>query len=385
MKKPTGHLAAGLAICAVLAGCGAPAESGEAESGPIRIAFMDILTGPQALTAGDYSLKLAVDEINAAGGINGRKLEYKKFDTNITPEAAVRATNLAIEYKPSVMIGYGVSSGLRASVNAINKAGVPVIHGTLAKLTSPESLGTKLTFRLGPTTTQYALAANSYFFGDLGVKNLTIIHTQDAAPTEGAAAIIADAKAKGVTTTERAVPPTVTDLTEPVLAAKGSDAIWEWGYATTDALIVKQTAQNNVDLPIMTFSVSAAATRGLIPKDLLTDKVLSVSSCAPYVLPGERSKHFMDLYRKTYNEEPTDANAPRYYDAVYLLKAAVEKAGSSDPQKVATAIEQTTLEGACGELKADANHNLIHDVPIIKWPAGKPELAKLAEDIESDF
>jgi len=385
MKKLTGHLAAGLALSAVLGGCGANGESGDADNGPIRIAFMDILTGPQATTGGDNSLKLAIDEINEAGGINGRKLEYKKFDTNITPEAAARATNLALDYKPSAIIGYGVSAGLRASVTAINKAGVPVIHGTLAKLTSPESLGTKLTFRIGPTTTQYALAANSYFFNDLGVKKLAVVHTQDAAPSEGAAAIIADAKKAGVTTTERAVPPTVTDLTEPVLAAKGSDAIWEWGYATTDALLVKQAAQNDVDLPVMTFSISTAATRGLVPKELLTDKIMNVSSCAPYVLEGERSKHFMELYRKTYGEEPTDANSPRYYDAVYLVKAAIEKAGSANPQKVATAIEQTTLEGACGTLKSDEHHNLMHDIPIVKWTGGTPQLVKLVQNISSDF
>ncbi|MEO3855859.1 ABC transporter substrate-binding protein [Acrocarpospora sp. B8E8] len=385
MQKPTGYLAAGLTISAVLTACGTTNEGAVSDSGPIRIAFMDILSGPQAVTGGDNSLKLAIEEINAAGGVKGRKLEYKKFDTDITPEAAARATNLALDYKPSVIIGYGVSSGLRASVAAVNKAGVPVIHGTLAKLTSPDSLKTKLTFRIGPTTTQYALAANSYLFNDLGVKKLTIVHTQDAAPTEGAAAIIADAKRVGVATVERAVPPTTTDLTEPVLAAKGSDAIWEWGYATTDALMVKQAAQNNVGVPIMTFSVGTAALRGLIPKDLLTDKITSVSSCAPYALDGERPKQYMAAYQKAFGESPTDANSPRYYDAVYLLKAAIEKAGSADPQKVAGAIEQTTLQGACGEIKADEHHNLIHDIPIIKWTGGSPQLVKLVEDIKSDF
>jgi branched-chain amino acid transport system substrate-binding protein len=346
---------------------------------------MGILTGPNAVPGNTNAFELAISEINAAGGINGRKIEFKKFDTNITPEATARATSLALQYKPSVFIGFSVSAGLKASINSINAAGIPVIHGTLAKLTSPASLGSKLTFRMGPTTSQYASAADSYLFGQLGVKKLTVIHTEDSAPTEGAKAIATDAGAKGVSVVERGVAPTATDLTEPVLAAKGSDAIWTWGYATTDALTVKQAAQNKVDVPIMTFSVGNAARVGLIPPSLLTDKITSVSSCAPYAVKSDGAVKFMAAYQAKYGTQITDALEPRWYDAVYLFKNAVLKAGSANPAKVAEALKSASFDGVCGPEKADANNNLLHNVPIVKWTGTKPTLVVNQQDVTSAF
>ena len=233
MKSPIKLVNLGLALVLLLSACGSgsPASQTVSGSGPIRIALMGIFSGANFTPGADNAFKLAIDEINSSGGIAGRQLEYKEFDTGITPQGAINATSLALQYTPSVFIGFSISAGLKASIDAVNSAGVPVIHNTLASLTSPKSLGSDLTFRMYASTAQFAAASDAYLMGTLAVKRLMIINTADSAPTEGAQYIQSDSDKNGVTTMHRSVSPTVTDLTEPVLAAKGmnAQAIWEWG------------------------------------------------------------------------------------------------------------------------------------------------------------
>ncbi len=391
MKVPVKLVNAGLAVVLLASACGggstgSPTVSG---SGPIRIALMGIFSGANFTPGGDNAFKLAIDEINGSGGIAGRQLEYKEFDTGITPQGAVTATSLALQYQPSVFIGFSISAGLKASIDAVNSAGVPVIHNTLASLTSPSSLGSDLTFRMYASTAQFAAAADSYLLGTLGAKKMMIINTADSAPTEGARYIQIDADKAGVTTMHRSVSPTVTDLTEPVLAAKdmGAQAIWEWGYVGDSALIVKTAAANGFSGNIMTFSAGSAARNGLIPTSLLTDRVNAVNPCAPYVLGTAEAKKFVSAYKAKYGTDVNDSIATYWYDAVYLLKDAVLAAGSSEPKAVAAKLKTIDHHGICGEERADANHNMLHSVQILKFtaPGGAPVLVKDEQNIASPF
>jgi branched-chain amino acid transport system substrate-binding protein len=385
MRKTSRLIAAGTAAALLLVGCARGDNSGGSDTGPIRIALMGILSGPNYIKGYDNAFKMAIEEINSSGGILGRQVEYKAFDTDITPQGATNATNLALQYDPNIILGYGVSAGLKASIGAINGAGIPVIHSTLASLTSPESLGSKLTFRLEPTTYQFAVAADKFLVEQKGVKSLMMINTQDSAPTEGAKYILEDTKKRNIPTDHRAVSPTVTDLTEPILAAKDKDAIWNWGYGTTDALTVKTAANNGYTGQIMTFSVGSAARGRLVPTELLTDKVHMVGACAPYALDGEASTKFVANFKAKYGKEPNDSDNAQYYDMVYLFKEAATQANSVEPAKIAEQLAKVDYQGACGEEKADANHNLLHAVPIISFQGGAPKLEVNITDLDSGF
>jgi branched-chain amino acid transport system substrate-binding protein len=400
VRTRTISIAAGVVAATLLiAGCSSSKSSGGGSSStaaggssassatgtPIKIAVMGILSGANYTKGFDNAFKMGVDEINASGGIMGHPVEYKEFDTDITPQGAVNATNLAVDYKPNIIFGYSVSAGLKASVPAINAAGIPVIHSTLASLTSPDSLGSKLTFRFEPTTAQFAAAADKFLFTTKGVKSMVEINTQDSAPTEGATYIASDAKAAGVSLTQRAVSPTVTDLTEPILAAKGKDAIWEWGYATTDALTVKTAAANGFTGQIMTFSAGAAARTGLLPTNLLTDKVFAVAPCAPYASTDPAATKFDAAYTAKYGSAPDDTVTYQLYDSLYLFKNAAIAAKSTDPAAIATQLSTVDYTGVCGELKSDANHNLVHQVPVLSFPGGKATQVALQTNLTSPF
>ncbi|WP_236794686.1 ABC transporter substrate-binding protein [Amycolatopsis sp. GM8] len=387
MRKRYRRAAVALSAVALLAAaCDSSASGGgDSGSGPIRIALMGIITGPSHLDGWDNSFKLAVDEINAAGGVLGRQIEYKEFDSGITPQAAADATNLAVEYQPNLIIGYSVSAGLKASIPGINAAGVPVIHNTLAKLTSPDSLGSQLTFRLSPTGNQYATASYQYLTQKAGARSIALVNTQDASPAEGAGEFQAEAAKGGVRVEHRAVSPTVTDLTEPVLAAKGSDALFVWGYNETDALAVKTAAANGYQGQYLGFNTAAAAQNNLIPAGLLTDKVHAMSFCPLEVLDTPAAQKYQQAYTAKYGVPPGNSSTSSYYDAVYIFKNVAEQIKSVDPGQIVAGLAKVDYQGACGEEKADAQHNLSHSVSILSFAGGKQKVDSTMNNLDAGF
>jgi branched-chain amino acid transport system substrate-binding protein len=356
-------------------------------SDPIKIAYMSILSGPNYVKGAENGLVLAIDEINAAGGIDGRKVEYKGFDVDITVQGGVNATNLALQYEPDVFFGYGITAGLKASVPALNSYGYPVIHTTLSSLGSPEELGTELSFRLSTDTAQYADASMQYLVGEKGVKAMLMANTESSAPVEGAKYVLESAAKAGVKTVHRSIAPTATDVTEPVIAAKSmpADAIWSWGFATTDAMFIKTSAQNGYTGQIMTFSAGTAVRANLVPADLLTDKIEMVSSCAPLQSTSDTAKKYAAAYKAKFGSDVTDSVQSNMYDAAYVFKSAVEKAGGTDPDKVIDALKQIDQEGVCGPIKTDEHRNMLHTVYILNFPGGNATLAKQYDDVVSPF
>jgi len=356
---------------------------------PLHVAVMGIYAGPFASPAGsDNPLKLAVAQINKAGGILGRKIEFKEFDTNITPQGAVTGTQLALQYSPDLVIGYGVSAGLKAASTLLNQKGVIVIHNTLdPKLTSPSQLGSNLYFRMQPTVGEFAGAADRFLFQTLKVKKLMMINTQDSAPTDGGTTILAQAKDAGVTTDHRAISPVASDVTEPILAANSmnADAIWEWGYPTTDALTIKTAAANGFKGAIMTFSAQSAVASNLIPASLLTDKIYSIpATCAPEVQSSAAAKTYVAAYKKKYGSNPSVTQGNSAYDELMMWKAAVTKAKTFDAKKVAAQLKKLSYSGLCGVEKADQYNNLIHTVTIVNFPNGKLSLAKQETNVKAE-
>lgn len=92
----------------VLTACaGGSSTQNNTAGGPIRIALMGAYAGQLYTPGADNAFKMAVDEINAAGGVNGnRKIDYKEFDVGATPQGGVNGTGLALQYQPTVFMGF---------------------------------------------------------------------------------------------------------------------------------------------------------------------------------------------------------------------------------------------------------------------------------------
>src|SRR6201996_1628888 len=144
---------------------------------PILMGYLPALTGPSSSTGIGINrgVQLAVDEINAAGGIDGRKIEVIVRDTQSDPTKAVNgAAELAKAQKVAVILGPGNSGESLAVVPLLARSSMPQLHGCFVDtLTDPKKY--PMCFRNAPTNTQIGAAANRYVIDVLKRKKVAII------------------------------------------------------------------------------------------------------------------------------------------------------------------------------------------------------------------
>ena len=170
-----------------------------AQSEPIRIGYLPALTGPSSSTGIGINrgTLLAVDEINAAGGIGGRKIELIVRDTQSDPTKAVNAVaELTGRQKVSVVWGPLNSGEALAATPLIARNGVPQLHPCwVDSLIDVKKY--PMAFRNAPTNTQVGGAANHYVVDVLKLKKVAVISDTTGYGTASVEAYVPMLKAKG--------------------------------------------------------------------------------------------------------------------------------------------------------------------------------------------
>ena len=118
-----------------------------AQSGPVKLAYLGEISGQLAVSGGNFrdGVTLAVEEINAAGGIAGRKIELTLYDTQSTPSVARAQAQKALDGDPYAVLGPVLSGNVKVTMQMLDQAGVPnFIGGEAADLVT---LGSKHMFR----------------------------------------------------------------------------------------------------------------------------------------------------------------------------------------------------------------------------------------------
>ncbi len=148
-----------------------------AQKSPIQIGYLPALTGPSSSTGVGINrgVQLAVDEINKAGGVDGRQLELISRDTQSDPTKAVNgAAELTRGHKVSVVFGPVNSGEALAVVPLLARANVPQLHPCwVDSLADPKKY--PMCFRNGPTNQQIGGAANRYVVEVLKKKKVALI------------------------------------------------------------------------------------------------------------------------------------------------------------------------------------------------------------------
>src|SRR5215467_11258806 len=182
---------------ALAAGVFRPAN---AASEPIRIGYLPALTGPSSSTGIGINrgTQLAVDEINKAGGINGRKIELIVRDTQSDPTKAVNAVaELTQRAKASVIWGPLNSGEALAATPLIARDKVPMLHPCWVD----ELIDVKkypMSFRIAPTNTQVGGGANHYVVDVLKLKKVAVMSDTTGYGTASVNTYVPMLKAKGV-------------------------------------------------------------------------------------------------------------------------------------------------------------------------------------------
>jgi branched-chain amino acid transport system substrate-binding protein len=365
------------AVYWILAGALALATFSARAADPIRIGMIAPLTGPQAEGGrlGIQGAKLAVDEINQAGGILGRQLELEfEDDQSTNPGTVLAFSKLAGDAEIQAFIGPSFSTKLHAMAPDALKLGKPVmIGGTDPVLTH---IGNPWFFRCRPNDNYSARVIADYGVNALGKKKWAIVHLTDTFGTSGMKLLVEALKGTGVEPVLiQGFPNNSQDLTAVVLAVKqsGADVMGSYMFDADAALLAKQLRQLGGSIAWVGSAVIASTTALKLAGSALNGAYAVVDFNRD---SSDTARAFATKYEAAYKAVP-DFGAAFSYDAVRVLARAMAEAKSLEPEKLREAILSTKgYDGTEGVYNFDQNGDGLHGYNIVRIDNGAPVFLK---------
>jgi branched-chain amino acid transport system substrate-binding protein len=344
----------------------------------IRIGFTPPVTGTHAASGSLQvkAIKLALKEINAAGGVNGKKIDLRIVDNQSTNPGALAALQKAVDQeKVLALMGFLYSTQVFATSDAIKNYGIPTFIGaTNVNLTRQ---GNPWIFRVRPDDSIAAGAMVKFIKEDTKFTKIGLLHDADAFGTGGADLVEKSAKEAGLTVVKREKSQTAAkDFTAELLAMKnaGAEILIFYGHQEATAVIQRQMRQ--LGSPFKFLGSPSAASRDAL--NLAKEAAEGIWAVVDFV-PGvsEENKRFAAAYKKEYNNEEYDNVSVWAYDGLKILVDAIKKAGE-DRDKIRQAILATQgYKGVQGNFSFTPNGDGLSEVSIVQIEKGQPKLLKI--------
>lgn len=369
MKRFLAVLSAAALAATMLTACGSGGGSSSGDGDTVKVGLLHSLTGSMAIS--EKSVRdaevLAIKEINAAGGVNGKQIEYVEEDGASEPSTfATKAEKLIDSEGVSTIFGCWTSSSRKAVKPIVEEYGsllwYPVQYEGMESSSN--------IVYTGAAPNQQIVPAIDYLL-DQGYKKFFLLGSDYVFPRTANMIINAQLEAKGA----KAVGEEYADMDQTDFAAIISkieaakpDIIINTLNGTGNVSFFKQMSEKNYtskDYMTMSFSIAEEEV-ATIGADILKGHMVSWNYYQ--TTDTEKNKEFVKAYKDAYGENRVTSDpAEAAYDAVYLWKAACEKADSFEPEDVIKAVES-------GEISFDApegtvtiqgdNHHLVKPVRI---------------------
>lgn len=349
MLKVSFALALLAALCFV--GCA------KADTGNIKIGGIYPLSGSVAVYGVEArnGVQLAVEEINAAGGVNGRKLELIAEDDEGNPEKTVNAyKKLTTKNHAKIIIG-SLTSGCTQAFTSLAQAQKVLVVAPAATAPAVTSAGNFI-FRTCYTDPFQGTVGAKFAAETLAAKKAAVLYDTGNDYSVGLyenfkkgfeAAGGSVVAAESYNTGDK-------DFNAQLTKIKNAtpDIVYLPDYYSTVALIAKQLRAQGIMAPI----VGADGWGGIV--DNAGDEVLNGFYSDHYApdSPDPKVIDFVAKYKAKFNATPTSF-AALGYDAMYVIKDAIIAAGSTDPEAVRAAVEKTSGSYVTGNLNFDENRN----------------------------
>jgi branched-chain amino acid transport system substrate-binding protein len=343
-----------------------------AEGETIKIGMVLSVTGPGAESGKDAlaGAKIALDRVNKSSGVLGKRVELVTEDDQTTNPGAVLAfSKLATQPDIVGFLGQVRSTQTHAMAPDILKTGKPVCFGgTDPALTK---MGNPWLIRFRPNDTYSGRVIAAYGVETLGKKNWAIVHSTDAFGVGGLKALSASLDKIGAKIAiDQGYPNQSQDFTPVVLAVKSSGADIIGSYFTFEsdiAIFARQLRQVGVTIPWV--GSPSIVIAGAVK--LAGPALWGTYGIADYAADSSpEAREFAKLYSAVSNAPP-DLYSSWTYDAIGVLCAAINKAGSTDPDKIRAAILSTKgYRGAEGEYNFDEFGDGLHGYNIVRNEKG---------------
>ena len=344
MKMFKRLFAIGLVLAFTLAAAGCGGQGGKTQEAPkaadtIKIGVQGPISGDWALEGQGFvnGVTLLADQINAKGGLLGKKIEIIQGDDKGDPKEAALVAQKMVSSKVVAVLGAYNSSATEPASDIYNEA--KILHitpsSTATKLTEK---GYKMFFRTCYLDDRQGLFAADFITGTLGKKKVALIHDNTTYAKGLADWTKKYLEEKGATVVfNDAITPKEKDFTSTLTKIKGLDpeVIYFTGYFSEGGLLVRQArelgikavfmagdANNNPDF-VKNAGVDAA--KGAIITTLPM----------PKDLPYPEAKQFITDYKAKYNKAPESIWTLTEADGFRLVAEAIEKTKSTDPVKLA--------------------------------------------------
>ncbi len=381
-------LVASTLFAGVLAGCsggqnssGGNSGGGDAKGDTIKIGANLELSGEVASYGQSISegMELAIEEINASGGVDGKKIKVVKVDNKSdNAEAASAATRLTSQENVLAIIGAATSGNTIAQAQITNDTKTILLSpsGTAPNVTENEDGSiNEYVFRTSYIDPFQGTVAANFATKELGVKTAAIYSDSASDYAKGLAAAFKETfqKAGGKIVAEESYVAGDTDFRSTLTRIKSANPEFVFipGYYEEVGLIVKQARESGVTVPLMGADGWDSPTLvDLAGKDALNNTFITNHYSAQD--PDTKIQEFVTKFKEKYKDKSPDAFNALGYDSVYLLVDAIKRAGSLDREAVKDALAETKdISLVTGVVTIDKKHNPIKSATILEYVDGE--------------
>lgn len=355
----TGLTAAGFAVIAALSAPSGPACA----DGTINLVDLAELSGSGATVGTNFKngVDLAVEEINAHGGILGAKIVVTHVDTQSNAGVAKAQAEKALDSQPYALLGPGYSGSVKVVSPLAADAGVAeIMGGEAADLTRA---GNKFLFRtsFGQQSSMPKIA--KYIAQALKAKTAAVVYVNNDFGRGGHDAILKEFASRDIKVVlDDSTEAGQADFVADALKVKSAnpDVVFIYLNEEESARILKELRKDDVKAPLVGETTLIGQKVIELAGDAANGAIGHVGLTTDAPVPALQA--YRDKFMAKYHYVP-DHNGIKGYLAVYMIKAASEKMGKLDPKNLATALHGLTIRanqepGILMDLTIDDNGDL---------------------------
>jgi len=350
-----------------------------AQTGPVKVIGLVELSGTGTTSGSNFNdgVKLAVKEINAAGGILGRQIDYSPNDTQSQPAVAKALAVRAVDDGAAVVMGPVFSGSILVSMDVTRRAEIPNFTG--GEAASITQQGNPYIFRTSFTQTTAMPKVARYIKDGLKAKSVAMIWVNNDFGKGGRDVFLKSIEAQGIKlVADISTDPGQLDFSSPVLKARqaGADALFVYSNEEESARALRELRKQGYDKPIVGETVLTSQKVIELAGDAANGAVAHVGLTADAPLP--LVKAFAQKFQQEFHYKP-DHNGLKGYTGMYIYKAVTEKVGKFDPKAFASAMHGVRLlakdhPGILMDVSFDNNGDLDRESFMTKVVNGHQEV-----------
>src|ERR1700676_3903658 len=317
-----------------------------AQQAPVRVVGLVELSGTGA-TSGtnfDNGVKLATKEINAAGGILGRKIEYTSSDTQSAPQTAKALAQKAIDDGAYIVMGPVFSGSILVSMVETRRAEIPNFTG--GEGASITQQGNPYIFRTSFTQATAMPKVARYIRDDLKARTVAIIYVNNDFGKGGRDVMMKALDAQGIKViADVSTDPGQLDFSGAVLKVKqsGADALFVYTNEEESARALRELKKQGYDKPIVGETTLTSQKVIELAGDAANGAIAHVGLTAD--APQPTIKAFDEKFQKEFKYK-ADHNGLKGYSAMYIVKVMTEQIGKVDSKALAAAMHGAKITTA---------------------------------------